>query len=151
MTINHVTVSGRLTRDAEMRYTGSGMAVGSFGIAVNERVKNRQTGEWSDRPNYFECTVFGKYAEAIKQRLTKGALVVVDGSLRYSSWDGQDGQKRSKVEIIANEVTTPAMPQQAATRPEKSQSTRNATRRTGYQDRAPKFEEVSPYDEEIPF
>ena len=103
MGINRVNLSGNLTRDAELRSTQSGMGILSFGVAVNDRRKNPQTGEWEDYPNFVDCTMFGTRAEKLAQYLTKGMKVAVDGKLRYSSWE-RDGQRRSKLEVIVDEI-----------------------------------------------
>lgn len=103
MGINRVAISGNLTRDPELRQTSGGMAVLGFCVAVNDRRKNPQTGEWEDFPNYVDCTMFGKRAEAVSHYLAKGSKVAVDGKLRYSVWE-RDGQKRSKLEVIADEI-----------------------------------------------
>lgn len=102
MSINRVVISGNLTRDCEVRNTQSGMTLAQFGVAVNERVK--QGDQWVDRPNYFDCTMFGTRAEKIAQYLTKGTKVSIEGKLRYSQWQDNDGNKRSKVEIIVDEI-----------------------------------------------
>lgn len=103
MSINQVSITGNLTRDPELRYTAGGTAVLSFGIAVNDRRKNKQTGEWEDVPNFFECITFGNRANALGDILAKGMKVAIAGKLHYSSWE-KDGQKHSKVDIIANDV-----------------------------------------------
>lgn len=103
MSINRVSISGNLTRDPELRSTASGMAVLGFGVAVNDRRKNQQTGEWEDVPNFVDVTMFGNRAQAVSQYLAKGMKVAIDGRLRYSSWE-KDGQKRSKLEVIAEEI-----------------------------------------------
>ena len=103
MSVNQVAVTGNLTRSPELRATQSGTAVLSFGIAVNDRRKNQQTGQWEDVPNYFECVTFGNRATALSDILTKGMKVAIAGKLHYSSWE-KDGQKHSKVDIIANDV-----------------------------------------------
>lgn len=103
MGINRAVISGNLTRDPELRSTAGGMAVLQFSVAVNERRKNGQTGEWEDYPNYIDCTVFGKRAEALGRMLAKGAKVAVEGKLRWSQWE-KDGQKRSRIDVIADEV-----------------------------------------------
>nr|DAF33221.1 MAG TPA: Single strand binding protein [Caudoviricetes sp.] len=103
MSINQVAITGNLTRDPDLRSTASGTAVLSFGIAVNDRRKNPQTGEWEDVPNFFECVTFGNRANALGDILTKGMKVAIAGKLHYSSWE-KDGQKHSKVDIIANEI-----------------------------------------------
>lgn len=114
MSINTVTVSGRLTRDAELRQSQGGTPVLSFSLAVNERQRNRQTGEWEDRANFVDCVLFGRLGEAIAPRMTKGAKACVSGRLRYSSWEGRDGQRRSKLEVAASEVELMDAPRQAA-------------------------------------
>ena len=103
MGINRVCISGNLTRDPELRSTAGGTSVMGFGVAVNERRKNAQTGEWEDYPNFVDCTLFGKRAEALEQYLSKGTKVAVEGRLRYSSWE-KDGQRRSKLGVIVDEM-----------------------------------------------
>lgn len=102
MSINRVAISGNLTRDPELRYTQGGTPILGFGVAVNDRRKN-QSGEWVDYPNFVDCTMFGARAEAVSRYLSKGAKVAIDGKLRYSSWE-KDGQKRSKLEVIVDEI-----------------------------------------------
>ena len=103
MGINCVCISGNLTRDAELRATSGGTAVLGLGIAVNDRRKNPQTGEWEDYPNFVDCTMFGTRAEKLAPYLTKGTKVAIDGKLRYSSWE-KDGERRSKLEVIVDEI-----------------------------------------------
>ena len=103
MSINRVMISGNLTRDAELRSTQSGMAILGFGVAVNDRRKNPQTGDWEDYPNFVDCTMFGTRGEKLQQYLTKGTKVAIEGKLRYSSWE-RDGQRRSKLEVIVDEL-----------------------------------------------
>ena len=103
MSINRVCVTGNLTRDPELRATQSGSQVLSFGIAVNDRRKNQQTGEWEDYPNFVDCTMFGTRAEAVSRFLAKGSKVAIEGKLRYSSWE-RDGARRSKLEVIVDEI-----------------------------------------------
>ena len=82
MGINRVVLSGNLTRDPELRQTPGGTAVLSFGIAVNDRRKNSQTGEWEDYPNFLDCTIFGSRAEGLSNYLSKGTKVCLEGKLR---------------------------------------------------------------------
>ena len=103
MSINRVTISGNLTRDPELRATAGGTQVLSFGIAVNDRRRNPQSGEWEDYPNFVDCTMFGTRAEAVSRYLSKGSKVAIEGKLRYSSWE-RDGQRRSKLEVIVDEI-----------------------------------------------
>lgn len=102
MSINQVAITGNLTRSPELRATQSGTPVLSFGVAVNDRRKNA-SGNWEDVPNFFECVTFGNRATALSDILTKGMKVAISGKLHYSSWE-KDGQKHSKVDIIASEI-----------------------------------------------
>lgn len=105
MSINRAVVSGNLTRDPELRATPGGTQVLGFGVAVNDRRRNQQTGEWEDYPNFIDCTMFGNRAEALSRILRKGMKVAIEGKLRYSSWEDKNGGgRRSKVEIIPDEV-----------------------------------------------
>jgi single-strand DNA-binding protein len=101
--INRVTIVGRLTRDPEIAHLPSGTAVLKLGVAVNGRQKD-DAGNWADKPNFFDVKVFGNQADMLNQHLSKGRRIGVDGRLDWSSWEAQDGSKRSKVEIIANSV-----------------------------------------------
>ena len=103
MSINRAIISGHLTRDPELRHTQSGPAVLGIGVAVNDRRKN-QHGEWEDCPNFIDCTMFGARAEAVSKLLSKGAKVAVEGRLRYSSWEAKDGSKRSKLEVVVEDI-----------------------------------------------
>ena len=117
MSINRVAVSGHLTRDPELRATVGGTQVLSFGIAVNDRRKNPKSGEWEDYPNFVDCTMFGTRAEKIQRYLSKGCKVAIEGKLRYSSWE-RDGQRRSKLEIIVEEIEFLSRQQAAEPEPE---------------------------------
>lgn len=103
MSINRVVISGNLTRDPEVRTTASGMPIMSMGVAVNDRRKNNQTGEWEDYANFIDCTMFGSRAQNIQQYLSKGTKVLIEGKLRWSQWE-RDGQKRSKIEVIVDDI-----------------------------------------------
>ena len=103
MSINRVAISGNLTRDAELRTTQSGMSILDFGVAVNDRRKNQQTGEWEDCPNFVDCTMFGARAEKLQPYLEKGTKVAIEGKLRYSSWES-NGQRRSKLSVIVDDI-----------------------------------------------
>lgn len=104
MSINRVIISGNLTRDPELKRTQGGMAVLQLGLAVNDRRKNQQTGEWEDVANFVDCTMFGTRAEKVAQYLSKGSKVTIEGKLRYRSWEAQDGGKRSKLEVVVDEI-----------------------------------------------
>ena len=103
MSINRVIISGNLTRDPELRQTSGGLPVLGFGVAVNDRRRNQQTGEWEDYPNFVDCTMFGTRAQSVSQFLHKGSKVAIEGKLRWSQWE-RDGQKRSKIEVISDEL-----------------------------------------------
>ena len=104
MSINRVVISGNLTRDPELRATGSGMNVLKMGVAVNDRRKNQQTGEWEDYANFVDVTMFGARAEAVSRFLSKGSKVAIEGKLRWSQWESQQGDKRSKLEVVADDI-----------------------------------------------
>lgn len=105
MSINRVNITGNLTRDPELRVTAGGTQVLSFGVAVNDRRRNPQTGEWEDYPNFVDCTLFGTRGEKLAQYLAKGSKVAIEGKLRYRSWnDQQTGQKRSALEVVVDEL-----------------------------------------------
>lgn len=104
MSINRVNISGNLTRDPELRMTAGGTQVLGFGVAVNDRRRNPQTGEWEDYPNFVDCTLFGNRAEAMGRILRKGIKVAIEGKLRYSKWQDKSGQNRSKLEVIVDEI-----------------------------------------------
>ena len=101
--INRVVLVGNLTKDPELRHTPSGTAVCKLRLAVNTRQKDA-SGQWADKPNYFDVTVWGNQGESCAQYLAKGRPVGVDGRLDWREWEAQDGTKRQAVEIIADSV-----------------------------------------------
>lgn len=101
--MNRCYVSGNLTRDGELRATQGGTEILTFGIAVNDRKRDQSSGEWVEVPNFFDCVVFGKRANSLSRLLHKGMKCCIEGKLRWSQWE-RDGQKRSKVEIIVDEI-----------------------------------------------
>jgi single-strand DNA-binding protein len=103
MSINTVTIVGNLTRDPDLRTTGSGMSVCALRIAVNSRQKDAN-GEWGERPNYFDVTVFGTQGENASTHLAKGRQVGVTGRLEWREWEDKEGGKRQAVSIVATEV-----------------------------------------------
>lgn len=104
MSINKVFISGNLTREPELRQTQGGMQILSFGIAVNDRRKSNETGEWEEVPNFVDCIVFGNRADALSRLLRKGMKVSIEGKIRYSSWETREGSKRSKIEVAVDEI-----------------------------------------------
>ena len=101
---NNVTVVGNITRVPELRFTPTGQAVASFGLAVNRRWQNRQTQEWEEATSFFDVTCWAQMAENVSESLTKGSRVLVTGRLDQRSWENSDGDRRSKVEIVADEI-----------------------------------------------
>ena len=104
MSINKVVITGNLTRDPELRETPSGFQVLSFGVAVNDRRRNPQTQQWEDYANFVDCTMFGNRAASVSRFLSKGSKVAIEGKLRWSQWQAQDGSKRSKLEVVVDEL-----------------------------------------------
>ena len=167
MAINRVFISGNLTRDPEIRSTSSGTPILTFCVAVNERRKNQQTGEWEDNPNYVDCTMFGTRAESVSRFISKGSKVSVEGKLRYSSWE-KDGQRRSKLDVIVDEIEfmkrndtvpaptgpnygpMPAPPQQVVQAPPQIQSMVNGAFNKPYPG-AQDAPVPDPWDSDIPF
>lgn len=129
--VNVAVVAGNVTRDPEVRRTQSSMAIMSFGLAVNENRKNSQTGEWEDYASFIDVSGFGERWEKVSEYIRKGSKVTVKGRLRQSRWE-RDGQARSKVEVIAEEIELPPKPKGAQGGRAPSQA-------------------ASAYDEDIPF
>jgi single-strand DNA-binding protein len=102
--INRVVLTGNLTRDPELRSTASGTSVCSLRIATNTRRKDQSTGEWRDKANYFDVTVWGAQGENCARFLTKGRPVAIDGRLEWREWETPEGQRRSAVDIVAESV-----------------------------------------------
>lgn len=150
MSINRVVLSGNATRDSELRQTQGGSSILTFGLAVNDRRKNPQTGEWEEYPNFVDLTMFGARAQALAPHIKKGSKLAVEGKLRYSSWE-RDGQKRSKLEVIVDELefmSSRGEGQQQGgyggnVSPQVAYAAQQAQAATGY--------DMSVYDEDIPF
>lgn len=130
--MNHVMVSGNLTREPEMRSTKSGTVIMNFGIAVNDRRHNGQTGEWEDVAHFLDCVMFGKRAESLSKILHKGLKVYIDGKLSYSSWEAKDGSKRSKIEIVVNDLELPPRSQQNGSQSHQYQQPNNYPQQRQY-------------------
>ncbi len=101
---NTVTIVGNLTRDPELRYTPSGAPNATFGVAVNRRWRDQQTNDWKEQVSFFDVVCWRDLADNACESLTKGARVIVTGRLDQRSWDDAEGNRRSKVEIVADEV-----------------------------------------------
>lgn len=147
MSINHVNISGNLTRDPELRTTAGGTNILSFGVAVNDRRKNPQTGAWEDVPNFVDCIVFGQRAEAVSRFISKGSKVAIEGKLRFSSWETKDGDRRSKLEVVVDEIDFLSRQGQQVTSPTAEAAKVADTPVYG----APRAPEPEFYDADIPF
>jgi single-strand DNA-binding protein len=104
MNINRVVLTGNLTADPDLRPLPSGTSMARLRVAVNTRRKNSQTGEWEEKPNYFDVRVWGALAETCARYLSKGRPVAIDGRLEWREYTTQDGKKRQAVEVIADSV-----------------------------------------------
>ncbi|HEV7888414.1 MAG TPA: single-stranded DNA-binding protein [Acidimicrobiales bacterium] len=104
MSGNTVTLIGNITRDPELRFTPSGQATASFGLAVNRRWQNRQSGEWEEATSFFDVVCWREMAENASESLTRGARIIVTGRLEQRTWETAEGEKRSKIEVIADEI-----------------------------------------------
>lgn len=147
MSINRVNITGNLTRDPELRATAGGTQMLAFGVAVNDRRKNPQTGAWEDVPNFVDCIVFGSRAEAVSRFISKGSKVAVEGKLRYSSWETKEGQRRSKLEVIVDEIDFLSRQGQQVTSPAAEAAKVTDTPAYG----TPRAPEPEFYDADIPF
>lgn len=177
MAINKATITGNITRDPELRQTQGGTSVLTIGVAVNDRRKNQQTGEWEDYPNFIDCTIFGNRATGVAPHLEKGMKVAIEGKLNQSRWQAEDGTNRSKIEIIVDEIEfmsrqqgqtaskpVQQQPQQFATQPMQQQPQQFApqpmqqpVQAAPVQQAMPMMQQQAPqqvasiYDEDIPF
>ena len=101
---NTVTLVGNVTREPELRYTAAGQAMAKFGLAVNRRWQNRQTNAWEESTSFFDVVAWREMAENVGESITKGTRVVVTGRMEQRSYENQAGEKRSAVELVADEV-----------------------------------------------
>jgi single-strand DNA-binding protein len=101
---NSVTIYGNITQEPELRFTPSGQAVASFTVAVNRRWQNRSTQEWEEAVSFFRCEAWRELAEHISESVTKGTRVIVVGRLEERKWDTPEGDKRSRIEIVVDDV-----------------------------------------------
>lgn len=104
MADSQVTIIGNITRDPEMRFTPSGQATCTFGVACNRRWMDRQSNEWKEQVSFFDVVCWRDLADHVAESLTKGVRVIVTGRLEQRSWETSDGDRRSKVEIVADEI-----------------------------------------------
>lgn len=108
--MNVVAISGGLGRDPELKSTQDGTSVLNFSVAVSDGRKNRQTGQWEEMTHWIDVVMFGRRADSLSKILRKGMRVVVTGKLSQSRWEDKNGNKRSKIEVIANDVELPPRP-----------------------------------------
>lgn len=153
MSINRCALSGNCTRDSELKTTTGGTPVLTFGLAFNRRKRDASTGDWVDVPNFIDCVVYGKRAEALHARLLKGTKVFVAGELCYSQWE-RDGHTRSKIELIVIDLDFASGGKQGNNQQQAQQQAAQAA----YSAPAPAYSAPEPayaapelYDEEIPF
>ncbi len=104
MSDNTTTLVGNVTRDPEIRYTPSGQTVATFGLAVNRRWQNKATNEWEEQVSFFDVKCWSQMAENVAESVHRGTRVVVSGRLEQRSWETDAGEKRSKIEVVADEV-----------------------------------------------
>ena len=175
--VNVAAISGNLTRDAELRMTQSGAAVLSFSVAVNDSVRDPQTGQYEDRASFIDCVMFGQRAQSVAPYLRKGTFVSAQGSLSWSQWQDRDtGKNRSKVEVRVREINFPqqmqpnrqaAQPQAYAPQQPAQPYRQPAAQPCSPQQPAPAYQPAAPqaypgpaaqpapatevYDEDIPF
>lgn len=146
MSINKALISGNLTRDPELRSTTNGTSVLSFGVAVNDRRRDPSTGEWGDYANYIDCVMFGNRAEGVSRILSKGMKVAIEGKLRWRQWE-TDGQKRSKIEVVVDEIEFLSSRDGGSRQNSSSDGGMGSVSR----DEIPAAPDVSVYDEDVPF
>lgn len=162
MAINKATITGNITRDPELRQTQGGTSVLTIGVAVDDRRKNQQTGEWEDYPNFIDCTIFGNRATGVAPHLEKGMKVAIEGKLNQSRWQAEDGTNRSKIEIIVDEIEFMSRQQgQTASKPVQQQPMQQFATQpmqaAPVQQAMPMMQQQAPqqvasiYDEDIPF
>lgn len=145
MSGNSVTIVGNITRDPELRYTPSGAATCQFGLAVNRRWQNKTNNEWEEATSFFNVVAWRELAENVGESLQKGARVLVTGRLEQRSWETPDGEKRSVVEVIADEVG-PSL--RWATAQVVKNERRGSSDGGGFSGGARSASEPPPYDEE---
>ena len=161
MSINSVVISGGLGKDPELRTTQGGTAIMNLSVAVSDRRKSAQGGEWEDTTHWVDVLVFGRRAESLSKILRKGMRVTVSGKLSQSRWEDKQGNKRSKLEVVANDVELPprnaSQGQQQPTQGQQYQQQCDYTNqqryspRNGYQQPQNGYQQEDVYDSDIPW
>jgi single-strand DNA-binding protein len=129
--MNRVIITGNLTRDIELRYTSSGLVVTEFGFAVNDKVK--KGNDWVQETSFFDVVAFGSTAEVLNKYTEKGSPLLIEGRLKQESWTTQDGQKRSKVKVIADRMEFIGSKREKSPAPKKAES---SSQDSDYDDRS---------------
>jgi single-strand DNA-binding protein len=127
--INNYVGVGRLTAGAELKYTANGTACMKFSICINKSIKKGD--QWEDKPNFFNCVVWGKYAEAMQKHMTKGRRIGIEGELAHNPWTDSQGGKHNDVSIVVNNITLLDSPKQGENNTNGAGSERNAGRNNG--------------------
>jgi len=146
--LNRVILAGNLTKDPEVRYTPSGTAVGDLRLAVNERVK--QGDEWVEKPVYLDVTVWARQAETCSEYLRKGSPVLIEGRLQRDEWEDKEGNKRSKVKVVADRVQFLSSPRGGQGKDGSSEQPRRAAAQTQDEPPEPDGQDL-PDDDNLPF
>ncbi|MBX3314650.1 MAG: single-stranded DNA-binding protein [Actinobacteria bacterium] len=149
MADNTVTLVGNVTRDPELRYTPNGQTLASFGLAVNRRWQNRQTQEWEEQVSFFDIKAWAGLAENVAESIQRGTRVIVTGRLEQRSWETDNGEKRSKVEVVADEIA-PSL-RWATAQVQKIERSDGQARSSSSGGGRPIANEPTPYDGEEPF
>ncbi len=159
---NTIVLVGNVTRDPELRFTPSGQATATFGLAVNRRWQNRQTQEWEEATSFFDVVCWREMAENASESLVRGSRVIVTGRLEQRSWETPEGERRSKIEVVADEIG-PSLrwataqvtknerrsgPEAGAPRPAQAPRDRSGGQRSAAQAPPPSSEPAYGYDEE---
>jgi len=150
--MNRVFLMGNLTRDPELRYTPGGTPVASFGLAVNHRFKDRN-GNWKDEATFVDIETWGRQAETCSQYLSKGRAALIEGRLRLAQWESKQGEKRSKLKVVAERVQFIGPPRQGGPegRAEGSGGGRSGGGGTPSEDKGEARAELEVSEDEIPF
>lgn len=150
VSINRVQITGNLTRDPELRMTTNGTQVLNFGMAVNDRRRNQQTGEWEDRPNFIDCVIFGQRADSLSKILRKGFKCAIDGKLRQNVWESE-GQRRSRIEVVVDDIDFMQRTDGGAGRPPQTAAPQQPPAPQPSYNQAPQPQQQDVYQDDIPF
>lgn len=159
MSTNSVNISGRLGKDSELRSTQSGSSVLNFSVAVSDGRKNPQSGKWEETTHWIDCVAFGKRAESLSRILKRGTYVEVTGKLSQSKWKDKNGNNRSKVEVVANDVNLPPRGNQSQQQAQQGQQYQQQGNYTDQQQYDPQngyqqptgYQQPDLYPEPLPF